>query len=622
MRKKYRILILFVMLSAVVLSAAFLPFSVFAEEEGFDVISYDTNVVVANDDSYSVTEVVKVKFKKPKSGIDRRIPLKGDFILPDGKGHLREPKRCIIKDISVDGGEFKTEEKDDDLVISIGDSTMKITGIYTYVIKYRVVNYKDKMKDRDFLKISLVPVWKVPIKDINVQMSFPTSFEKGRIKLYRGLEPKEANLPDAAFPYNIRYDKSGRMLLKGKAKLLLSGFGLTVFANLPEGYFKNVPDFNFKSILVVLSAVILAVLSSFFRFKFGRNLKRIKRRYNYPPEGVDPIEFSKRLRANNPVGEFVGEVLYLAQKGYISLAELPKTGEQRDILLTLGNVDKKDVSNTGREFARGIFLREHQVVLGELEREGWNHIADHMDRIREKIGKKVNKEGSTFSSKLVRWVIYAAAVAVPVILGLCLLSVPGFNLLIGALSSIGIIFTAAAIILGHISTAKKEAMSVRKYIIFGWFFYVSTIGIVIIALYQAAAIGLDNGFAGIICGVLSGIIAVLGRLASRMTEEGARLYSEVVGFKDFITKNSCSRVKPSMEDNSEYIFEILPYTSVLEGSKDFLQCFEGFNFHKPEWYTPAEPYGEESEGFNGLTDLVKNLENAAFKGFEQLEDNI
>ena len=77
-----------------------------------------------------------------------------------------------------------------------------------------------------------------------------------------------------------------------------------------------------------------------------------------------------------------------------------------------------------------------------------------------------------------------------------------------------------------------------------------------------------------------------------------------------------------MEDNSEYIFEILPYTSVLEGSKDFLQCFEGFNFHKPEWYTPAEPYGEESEGFNGLTDLVKNLENAAFKGFEQLEDNI
>jgi uncharacterized membrane protein len=120
-----------------------------------------------------------------------------------------------------------------------------------------------------------------------------------------------------------------------------------------------------------------------------------------------------------------------------------------------------------------------------------------------------------------------------------------------------------------------------------------------------------QGAWGVLSGIISTIIlAVFGWLMPAVTQKGALLKENILGFKDFLSVTETDRLKfhNAPEKNPEMFEKFLPYAMVLGVENEWAKQFEGIYNQQPDWY-------EDSSGrmFNAmiLSRMVSDFNSSA-----------
>lgn len=196
-----------------------------------------------NDGSVTITETIEYDFgSSVRHGIYRIIPVR--FPLNETEVQRLDPtadtsvgweRVTPVSQVSVSSPEsdtptgVETETKASNFVIRIGDPDRTISGVHTYVVKYRLAGVANAFADTDELYLNVTGNgWEIPMDSVSATLTAPGKINAVRCLQgpYRGTDPcGQATV-------------SGEDQAKFSATGLAAGEGVTIVARLP----KNVID--------------------------------------------------------------------------------------------------------------------------------------------------------------------------------------------------------------------------------------------------------------------------------------------------------------------------------------------------------------------------------------------
>jgi uncharacterized membrane protein len=137
------------------------------------------------------------------------------------------------------------------------------------------------------------------------------------------------------------------------------------------------------------------------------------------------------------------------------------------------------------------------------------------------------------------------------------------------------------------------------------------VGGIIGGVFLTVVFGSLQGGWGTLSGIISTtILVVFGWLMPAVTEKGAELKENILGFKDFLSVTETDRLKfhNAPEKNPEMFEKFLPYAMALGVESEWAKQFEGIYNQQPDWY-------EDSSGrmFNAiiLSNIVNDFSSSA-----------
>ena len=160
---------------------------------GYTTTSYTVQVDVHEDNSYLITECVKVNYDRPQHGIYRYIPL----------GAAEGQRRPHIDQEWVQDWPFEVYEENGNEVLQIGDADETVTGPQTFTFGYRMRIVDDKDTSKDLLYLDVLPTnWETPIGRAEITVSLPKAVDQDAIEVYAGRYGSETLRGDVSWDYD------------------------------------------------------------------------------------------------------------------------------------------------------------------------------------------------------------------------------------------------------------------------------------------------------------------------------------------------------------------------------------------------------------------------------------
>ncbi len=542
--------------------------------------SFDVDVIVGEDNSYDYTETIKVNFDTQKHGIYVYIPESGieglntpEFSIPD----QRAPK---ISDEWVNDWNYEIYSDNGCTVFQIGDAGSTVTGEQTYELGYRMSIVDDKDTTKDFMYIDLLPTgWETAIDSASIHVTMPKDVDPDDIEVY------SASYGFADTVSNVSWectDDGREITITGEN--LEKGQGVTIFAQLPEGYWQGQLNYDGALPMIPIVCVIFAIASVLLWLIFGRDEKIIPTVEFYPPEGLTPAEVGLIADGNADKGDILSLIIYFADKGYIAIEQL---GKKKFALRKL-----KEIDGTEKKFARilfeGLFNGGDYVKLEDLDENFGDAYLAAQSSLAALYSKSKNRQ-RTVSSAVCRWIAaFLAALMIPI----ASLFAGIYSGEFVAFAIGGLVCTPIALImlLFLFSTKDKEFVlkkgkKTARFVIFG------SLNLVAV-LMSAAMIYVDT--ASVLCTGIFLICEVICELAACMmekrTQKSTQLMGKILGLKNFIQTAEADRISALVEENPSYFYNILPYAYVLGVTDKWAKNFENINIEKPSWY-----YGDSTD---------------------------
>lgn len=361
----------------------------------YTIEEYKIDMVVNENNSFDITEVITAKFNKSKHGIYRKIPIRNTVSRADG---TKSNNKAKISNISVNNT-YKTSIEDGYKVIQIGDKNKTVKGIQTYTIKYNYNIGRDPLKDADELYFNLVGTeWDTTIKNLEFKITMPKEFDANSLGMSRGKYGSSDNT-------NITYEVNGNVIEGKIEKSLSKGEALTIRLTLPEGYFTANANPDIYPIAVIIISIACVIGAYLLWRKYGRDDKVIETVEFYPPEGYNSAEIGFMYRGMADNKAIISLLVYLADKGYLKIEE---TDEKVMFSKSKGykiiKVKDYDGNNEAeRAFFNGLFKKKDTVTHKDL----YNKFYTTIDLVRSKIQSKTNmcKIFEEVSSKKIKWVV-------------------------------------------------------------------------------------------------------------------------------------------------------------------------------------------------------------------------
>ena len=267
----------------------------------FEVTSYDMTAVVGKDHSYTVEEKISVNIPDQLQKIEFAIP----------SGNFR------ISDIEVENAAYETKKASEASTVAITDPDKLSMGPHEYTIKYviREHNDHDAAKDMFYFNV-LLPEWKQPIGKVNISVSFPDDFPFDDMQCYAG----QFGVQDVNNKITFKARKSSHTVTV-TGSLIPENFGITLKAQLPEGYWENEIDGSWSITAITLLMAGVSLILLILWFIGGRDPKVKKQTVTKPIEGLSPIELSYAFNSEVRIRDVLLMILQFAQKGYLSISE-------------------------------------------------------------------------------------------------------------------------------------------------------------------------------------------------------------------------------------------------------------------------------------------------------------
>lgn len=568
MKRFKKLLVLFSLLLVLGLSGAGEAYGA----EYYNTNEYNVTMEVAEDNSFWMTEEIKVTYTEPRHGIYRYIPLSGTAY-SQVDGNVVEQKYTMKVDgVSVEGYELQTYTENGNLVMQIGSGNFFVEGQQTYRIHYRVRLFDDGIDAYDSLYYNVVPYgWGTTIEKSQITIQMPKEFDASKAEFIAGLY-------GATDVNAVNWQVAGNAITGMAVRPLELGEGVTFRLVLPEGYFSGEMNTSWALALLLLIIAVLPLLSALLWMFFGRDPKVVQTVEFYPPEQISPAEVGYVVDGMVDEKDLVSLVIYFAEKGYLTLQEL----EDKEFLLIKNKDSDESLKVYESTFFNGLFHERDSVTLAELKGDFYGSYQATAVQLKAHFRK--NKENRIFTHSslgaralgilLMILPILAVALLGPiyVMLGLeySAMTIPLMFLMIAG-------YTVA--IVAH---DKRDATTRGKYkagMVAG--VLLAGVGLLGFAAYYIFILHLSIGVLALVSSLICFVFTL--RMKQR-TKKSAELLGKILGFKEFIRTAELDRIKKLSEENPSYFYDVLPYAYVLGLNDKWAKKFEGIAVEPPVWY--------------------------------------
>jgi uncharacterized membrane protein len=574
----------------------------FASAATFETERYNVDVVVAEDNSWQVTENIDMNFLDYGHGIYRYIPFAGSIYYEKDDQQIERRYKLVIDQIAIPGYEYEKSYENNNVVFKIGSADRHVHGPMSYQISYRMSAYDDRDDSMDQFYLDLLPTdWNTAIKAGSVTIQMPKPVAQDQIYFYAG---RYGDHDEEA----VRWEIKGNTITGELLRPLERGEGLTVQVLLPEGYFAGERSLDW--VLPVLLVILMAVpLFAFLLWLlFGRDPKLIKTVEFYPPSETGPAEAGYLIDGTVDNRDLVSMVVDFANRGYL------KIGDDSAGSFTLEKVS--DLPATAKAYERTLFnkLFVMKDLVGEADLKGVFYPA--MTKARSQlVGQYQSGSARPFTRRsIMARFIGTILMAIPLTAAIFMCTHNAQLPMVYGLIALPALLGAMIcfLVLVRIYDRQHSLSSSKKAggrLVAG----------IVLAACMAAILAYCFYFTGqLVLPVIAVASSVLtmgfNKAMKQRTKDSIALLRKILGFKEFIRTAELDRIQKLVDDDPQYFYKVLPYAYIFGLSDKWIKKFESLTLPPPEWYTGRAAYGDMNL-FNTI--MFMNMFNNCTRDLQQ-----
>ena len=271
------------------------------EGGAYEVTRLEMKAQVSKNHSYDVTEEITVNIPQTLQQIE--------FAIPSGSFRMNG--------LTVENTAFSANIASSGSSVKITDPQALTTGVHTYTIKYKILEFADRNKERDVFYFNvLLPEWRQPIGEMYAQIEFPGDFPIKSLQHFAG----QFGAQDTENRLTYKTDKSSNSF-RVSGKMIPENYGLSLKAELPDGYWVDALDgvWAIYAMIFVMGAAVLVMLILWIIGGRDPKIKRVPQ--TKPLEGVSPVELGYVFNNSFDGRDLVRMIIYFAIKGYLKISE-------------------------------------------------------------------------------------------------------------------------------------------------------------------------------------------------------------------------------------------------------------------------------------------------------------
>jgi len=401
-----------------------------------EIRSYQVTMVLERDASMMVQEQITYDFDdNQRHGIERTIPVE----FATDSTHVREYPISDIQVSSPSGAPSDLKvSKGPVTTLRIGNPDRTVTGVQTYVIRYRVEGVINNFADHQELYWNAIgDEWSVTIATASATVEGPAEVQ--RVACFQGTQGSTQQCQSTTRP-------DGTALFG--ATDLPPGSGMTVVAAFPSGTFPNAAPivrerqtlaraFSLTPVTGAASLVILGLLGGSAVWAVARRgrdeqylgltpglepgtgqqvgtgrvpwLRRPPVAVQFtPPEGLRPGQLGTLIDERANVIDVTATIIDLAVRGFLRIEEVEETGWRRGgdwRLVMIWPAPVEELRDYEMTLLKAIFDERQDVLLSELRQ----HFRSDLQRVQSLLYQDVTRNGwfrGNPSTVRARWQIY------------------------------------------------------------------------------------------------------------------------------------------------------------------------------------------------------------------------
>ena len=525
----------------------------------FEVTAYDFEAIVGKDHSYDVTEKVSVSIPDQLQKIEFAIP----------SGNFR------ISDIAVEDTSFEVSTSADGSTLTITDPAGLSEGGHEYVITYLIREYKDLDSSKDMFYFDvLLPGWRQPIGKVSVNVMFPDDFPFDDMQCYAG----QFGVQDVNSKITFRAQKK-KHYVTVKGSMIPENFGITLKAQLPEGYWEDTLDGSWSIAAITFTMAGAALILLLLWFIGGKDPKVKRETVTKPIEGLTPVELGYVFNSEVRTRDVLHMIIRFAQKGYLTISEY----EPKKFRLLKGD------EPVGEE---RMYRNAYNILFEDVYKDRaleTEDIAPRVEKIRAGITDDVAAGFSSGDSlaftPLSRAFRYAGAAVLGVSLGASnamsyfyAYKTPNIieSLLVGAAAAVASLLLCRAV-------DERDSSAVSAYRVAE---IMSTLLLAVPVIYASYRVSVNTSnpvaaFPMIMASMLAAFLIVIMRARGK---ENAAMVSRIRRLRNFIYHPTPKELLENHLADSSYYYDMLIYALAFGAEEAWAISFLTLDVPEPEWY--------------------------------------
>jgi len=548
-------------------------------QEAFDIVQYHIDMEVRENNSYEVTETLRVFFREERRGIIRDLPLYFD----------RRPVK--VRSVSVPGREHKVSSDGRVMSIRIGSPDVYLRGEQVYTIKYVYDVGRDGLKDMDEFNHNLIGTeWATTIHRASFDIRLPKPFK-----------PEDVNCTSG--PYGstdssgVRWTVDGQRITGRMTQSLGPNEGLTIALPLPEGYWSGAA-WHLPSVRALVSGyplyVVVVLLAGFAWWAKGRAAKLYPSVQFEPPEGMTPAELGYVIDGFADTEDVTALVPYWADAGALRIEDpgkdagglrLVRVGElgpeakpyerrMFDSLFSYGKDGVVNVSELSFKFHTALDQAKYSVET--------SFSSDPERRVFEPRKATLRLGSMEFSLAFLMGVLgYLPLLFLSLELGR---AITGEGPVVFAFLFVSLFLLVLPF--NTLSALFCKGVSMRRFLpLF------AALSLAVAAGYGYLAVWFASVPPARFCAAIASSWACVFFMAimNKRTPYGDKLLERILGFREFIDKAERDKLERLFEADPQYFYGILPWAIVMGLSAKWAAHFEGMALEAPAWYVGSRP---------------------------------
>ncbi len=480
------------------------------------------------------------------------------------------------ENISIDN-EYKVETTDKKTVTIPSNRLLNSTYNISYTIKNNTNNYNT-------YKFNLNGNYNNTISKFTFTITLPTDITKNNVKFY---------LHNEDITNKIEYKINGNKITGTYEDGLLRNE--TIIAEITY----NKAFINMGSILLIIIPPILTLISYLLWYYYGKDLKLNIVKSSTLPQELTPLDLYLAKNEIVTPDDLFTLLLNLGNKGYIRIKE------EKNNEFTIERLKDYDGDNELEDlFLKSLFRKKVKVSLSEYI----DIISTKKNKINDNtLEDKVTNEDLPYKYKLAtnnvlplinneekksqyyelnseskkNYLIAFIAVIILLITSVPFIETNRLYLLfISTIYSIVILKVIINIVDQiNLENIKKNKNNKKNIIIIIILLLLS-----FIMLMTAFKRNLLYTIAFIIGFICSLIILILYKYMPKRTIYGNKIYSKIESLKLFINTCSNDEIQEQLKNNKNYLYNLLPYSYLMNCEERVIKLLKDFNTSLPKWY--------------------------------------